>query len=83
MDLQHYFGNLISFMNEMDKEKEPERVDSGKSELIADSCEALFEKVAVEFNFTWKSHLQNLNASVIQSFPNFQNGARIFHAMVH
>ncbi|KAJ3300194.1 Vacuolar protein sorting-associated protein 52 [Borealophlyctis nickersoniae] len=38
-----------------------------------------FEKVATSFNNSWKAALTSINGSVMQSFPNFQNGARILH----
>lgn len=43
---------------------------------------ARFEKVATEFNNVWKQGLSNINTSVIQSFTNFQNGAKILHAVL-
>jgi hypothetical protein len=39
-----------------------------------------FEKVASEFNNTWKSSIAEINGSILQAFPNFQNGARILHS---
>ncbi|KAI9095927.1 Sac2 family-domain-containing protein [Phlyctochytrium arcticum] len=41
-----------------------------------------FEKVALQFNENWKAALSLINQSVMQSFSNFQNGARILHAVL-
>jgi hypothetical protein len=36
-----------------------------------------FEKIATEFNNTWKSSLASINSAIMQAFPNFQTGTRI------
>ncbi|KAJ3035124.1 Vacuolar protein sorting-associated protein 52 [Rhizophlyctis rosea] len=36
-----------------------------------------FEKIATTFSSAYKGAINNINTSVMQSFPNFQNGARI------
>jgi hypothetical protein len=41
----------------------------------------LFDRVAADFNAHWPRHLATLNASVMASFPNFQNGARVLDAV--
>lgn len=38
------------------------------------------ERISTEFNNGWKTHINNMNTSILQAFPNFQNGARILHA---
>jgi hypothetical protein len=35
--------------------------------------------ISQEFNQKWKQSLQNIHDSIIQAFPNFQNGARVLH----
>jgi hypothetical protein len=70
-ELSPFFGNLIRFVNQLEHEKDITAVDVSK-----------YEKICTEFNASWKNHLQTINGSVVQSFPNFQNGTRILHAML-
>ncbi|KAJ3013996.1 Vacuolar protein sorting-associated protein 52 [Thoreauomyces humboldtii] len=55
-------------------------VDSAENDLnIVGLQEENFERVASEFNQNWKNALGAINQSVMHSFANFQNGARILH----
>ncbi|KAJ3354477.1 hypothetical protein HDU83_005179 [Entophlyctis luteolus] len=58
-----------------------EFVDRAELERDLDVLDASrFEAVALQFNNIWKQIILELNTSILQSFPNFQNGARILHA---
>ncbi|KAJ3025912.1 UNVERIFIED_CONTAM: hypothetical protein HDU68_006497 [Siphonaria sp. JEL0065] len=63
------FGFLMEFVDRAELEKNLDTLDTGR-----------FESVASQFNSVWKQGITDLNASILQSFPNFQNGARILHA---
>ncbi|KAI9348662.1 Sac2 family-domain-containing protein [Obelidium mucronatum] len=63
------FGFLMEFVDRAELEKNLDTLDTGR-----------FESVASQFNNSWKQGITDLNASILQSFPNFQNGARILHA---
>ncbi|KAJ3296154.1 hypothetical protein HDU79_007408 [Rhizoclosmatium sp. JEL0117] len=63
------FGFLTEFVDRAELEKNLDTLDTSR-----------FESVASQFNNTWKQAITDLNGSILQSFPNFQNGARILHA---
>ncbi|KAJ3070045.1 hypothetical protein HDU98_006918 [Podochytrium sp. JEL0797] len=63
------FGFLMEFVDRAELEKNLDTLDTGR-----------FESVASQFNNCWKQAITEINASILQSFPNFQNGARILHA---
>ncbi|KAI8822052.1 Sac2 family-domain-containing protein [Fimicolochytrium jonesii] len=67
-ELKPYFANLMRFVS---------TAESGLD--LASLQEENFERIAAEFNQNWKGALGNINQSVMQSFANFQNGARILH----
>ncbi|RKO84574.1 Sac2 family-domain-containing protein, partial [Blyttiomyces helicus] len=67
--LKPHFLPLMSFVTTAEASKELATLETGK-----------FESVATDFNNTWKTALTTINSSVMQSFPNFQNGARILHS---
>ncbi|KAJ3010115.1 Vacuolar protein sorting-associated protein 52 [Thoreauomyces humboldtii] len=67
-ELRPFFASLMRF------------VDSAENDLnIVGLQEENFERVASEFNQNWKNALGAINQSVMHSFANFQNGARILH----
>jgi len=70
-ELNPLFASLISFVGLMEPEQNLAAVDTSK-----------FEKVAGDFNTSWKPAINTINSSVIQSFPNFQNGSRILHVVL-
>lgn len=70
LELDPHFGGLITFITSHEKSKVVD-IDAGK-----------FEKVTSEFNGGWKNGINAINSSVIQLFPNFQNGARILHTVL-
>ncbi|KAJ3165680.1 hypothetical protein HDU88_003873 [Geranomyces variabilis] len=83
----HFNTNLETKINEyVDEELKPffsslmRFVDSAENDLnIVGLQEENFERVATDFNGNWKPALGSINQSVMQSFANFQNGARILH----
>ena len=38
------------------------------------------ELIAGDFNLKWKGSIGAINEAISQTFPNFQNGAKILHA---
>ncbi|KAI8927959.1 Sac2 family-domain-containing protein [Entophlyctis helioformis] len=68
-ELQQCMGAMMGFVAQHETAANLSNVDADK-----------FERIAAEFNNTWKSSINAMNNSIIQAFPNFQNGARILHA---
>ncbi|TPX57670.1 hypothetical protein PhCBS80983_g03685 [Powellomyces hirtus] len=67
-ELKPFFASLMRFV-----------VSAENDANVVSLQEENFERVATEFNQNWKSALGSINQSVMQSFANFQNGARILH----
>ncbi|KAL2914393.1 Vacuolar protein sorting-associated protein 52 [Polyrhizophydium stewartii] len=67
-ELQQYIGLMISFVDQHE-------LTDNLSQVDADS----FERIANDFNNSWKTSINAMNNSITQAFPNFQNGARILH----
>lgn len=70
-ELKPHLGALMTFVNTSELEKDLKNVAEDK-----------FDKVAGEFNNSWKNAIGNLNSSVMNSFPNFQNGSRILDSVL-
>ena len=70
-ELQPYFGGLMSFVADLEK------VDSVDKVPVQD-----FERVAKEFSGNWKTALQDINTSILQSFTNFRNGTLVLHTVL-
>ncbi|TPX37558.1 hypothetical protein SmJEL517_g00456 [Synchytrium microbalum] len=70
-ELKPVFGFLMNFVNHGELEQDVNNIQPEK-----------FDQVASEFTATWKNALNSINASVIQSFPNFQNGARVLQSVL-
>ncbi|KAI8615484.1 Sac2 family-domain-containing protein [Chytriomyces sp. MP71] len=68
-ELKNAFGFLMEFVDRAELEKNLDTLDTGR-----------FEAIASQFNNQWKQGIAQVNTSILQSFPNFQNGARILHA---
>ncbi|KAJ3265746.1 hypothetical protein HDU77_004014 [Chytriomyces hyalinus] len=68
-ELKNEVGYLMEFVDRAELEKNLDTLDVSR-----------FEAVASQFNNQWKQSIAQINASILQSFPNFQNGARILHA---
>ncbi|KAJ3029343.1 hypothetical protein HK097_005818, partial [Rhizophlyctis rosea] len=68
-ELRPFFLELMSFVTKAD----------GEADLSGWDAER-FEKLATHFSTTHKQAITTINTSIMQSFPNFQNGARILQA---
>lgn len=73
-ELNPMFSSLISLVGIGEKETDLTDFDAGKFPSRPMIPPGKFESVANEFNTTWKGAINRINSSVIQSFPNFQNG---------
>ncbi|KAI8912671.1 Sac2 family-domain-containing protein [Gorgonomyces haynaldii] len=67
-ELQIHIGKMMQFVTKA------EQADVGQFDGV------LFESIATDFNLKWRQTLSQLNDTVTQTFPNFQNGARVLHA---
>ncbi|KAI8893007.1 Sac2 family-domain-containing protein [Globomyces pollinis-pini] len=65
--LTPHMGTMIDYVNKTE----------GQPKLINKD---LIEKLALEFNNNWKVFISELNESIMGTFSNFQNGAKILHA---
>ncbi len=73
-ELAPYFGLLMNFVLRTEADANFKDIASGNlAVLILER----FEKIATDFNSTWKSSLASINTTIMQSFPNFQTGTRI------
>ncbi|KAJ3309539.1 hypothetical protein HDU76_003578, partial [Blyttiomyces sp. JEL0837] len=70
-ELKPMLSFLIEFVERAELEKNLDNLDTTR-----------FETVASEFNNAWKPIISDVNNSVLQAFPNFQNGARILNAVL-
>ncbi|KAI8854929.1 Sac2 family-domain-containing protein [Chytridium lagenaria] len=68
-ELKPVLGYLMEFVTRAELEKNVDVLDTDR-----------FERIASEFNNSWKATITTLNSIITQAFPNFQNGARIFHS---
>ncbi|KAI9004736.1 Sac2 family-domain-containing protein [Gaertneriomyces semiglobifer] len=69
-ELKPSFLTLTSFVRALE--------DESQLTSITQSADR-FEAVATDFNNIWKPAISALNESIMQSFSNFQNGARVLH----
>ncbi|KAI9202758.1 Sac2 family-domain-containing protein [Polychytrium aggregatum] len=68
-ELRPYFGTLMGLVAEGEQHPDLLKMDGDK-----------FERIADNFNNSWKQAIGTINNSIIQSFTNFQNGARILQS---
>ncbi|KAJ3216643.1 Vacuolar protein sorting-associated protein 52 [Dinochytrium kinnereticum] len=70
-ELKPVLGYLVEFVTRAELEKNVDVLDTDR-----------FERIASEFNNSWKATISTLNTTIGQAFPNFKNGARILHSVL-
>ncbi|KAJ3117755.1 Vacuolar protein sorting-associated protein 52 [Phlyctochytrium bullatum] len=68
-ELKPVFGYLMEFVTRASLEKSVDTLDTDR-----------FERIANEFNNSWKAGVSALQGTIGVAFPNFRNGERIFQA---
>ncbi|KAI9350471.1 Sac2 family-domain-containing protein, partial [Zopfochytrium polystomum] len=68
-EMKPHISFLMEFVERAELENDVETLEIGR-----------FESIALQFNNSWKAIITETNASILQGFPNFQNGARILHS---